>query len=108
VEGTAEAGLRQLSSPRGADEAFLAAVAALTSGNHFRFAAGFFAVLAAIWPTWIEAFGVDPDRGDGSLEWAIGIVLAAVAWPWDSSRAGTGASTARRPSKPDSGGTPWT
>jgi hypothetical protein len=45
----------------------------------FALAAGFFAVLAAIWPNWIEAFGVDPDRGDGSLEWAIPIVLAAAA-----------------------------
>ncbi len=43
----------------------------------FALAAGCFAVLAAIWPTWIEALGVDPDRGDGSLEWAIPIVLAA-------------------------------
>ena len=42
-------------------------------------AAGLFAVLAAIWPNWIEAFGVDPDGGDGSLEWAIPIVLAAAA-----------------------------
>jgi hypothetical protein len=45
----------------------------------FALAAGFFAVLAAIWPTWIEALGFDPDRGDGSLEWAIPIVLAALA-----------------------------
>jgi hypothetical protein len=52
--------------------------------------AGLFAVLAAIWPTWIEAFGIDPDRGDGSLEWVIPIVLAATAvvlgfvarWHW--------------------------
>lgn len=42
-------------------------------------AAGFFAVLAAIWPNWIEAFGIDPDRGEGSLEWAIPIVLATAA-----------------------------
>lgn len=42
-------------------------------------AAGFFAVLAAIWPDWIEAFGVDPDGGNGSVEWAIPIVLATVA-----------------------------
>jgi hypothetical protein len=42
-------------------------------------AAGLFAVLAAIWPDWIEAFGIDPDHGDGSLEWTIPIVLAAAA-----------------------------
>lgn len=42
-------------------------------------ATGFFAVLAVIWPNWIEAFGVDPDGGNGSLEWAIAIVLAAAA-----------------------------
>ena len=42
-------------------------------------AAGLFAVLAAIWPGWIEAFGADPDGGDGSVEWAIPIVLAAAA-----------------------------
>jgi membrane protease YdiL (CAAX protease family) len=41
--------------------------------------AGLFAVLAAIWPNWIEAFGADPDGGDGSLEWAIPIVLVAAA-----------------------------
>jgi hypothetical protein len=45
----------------------------------FALAAGLFAVLAAVWPAWIEAFGVDPDQGSGSLEWAIPIVLAAVA-----------------------------
>jgi H+/Cl- antiporter ClcA len=45
----------------------------------FALTVGFFAVLAAIWPHWIEAFGVDPDRSDGSLEWAIPIVLAAAA-----------------------------
>jgi len=40
-------------------------------------AAGFFALLAAVWPDWIEAFGVDPDHGDGSLEWLIPVALAA-------------------------------
>jgi len=45
----------------------------------FAFAAGFFAILAAVWPYWIEAFGVDPDRGDASLEWAIPIVLGVAA-----------------------------
>lgn len=42
-------------------------------------AVGLFAVLAAVWPTWVESFGIDPDHGDGSLEWAIPIVLAAAA-----------------------------
>ena len=28
---------------------------------------------------WIELFGVDPDNGDGSLEWAIVIVTAVIA-----------------------------
>jgi hypothetical protein len=41
--------------------------------------AAFFSLLAAIWPDWIEAFGVDPDHGNGSLEWAIPIALAVVA-----------------------------
>lgn len=43
------------------------------------FAAGLSAVLAAVWPAWIEAFGIDPDHGDGSLEWAIPIMLGAAA-----------------------------
>src|SRR5262245_42807953 len=42
-------------------------------------AAGVFAVLAALWPAWIEAFGIDPDHGNNSLEWAIPIALAAAA-----------------------------
>jgi len=42
-------------------------------------AAGVFAVLAGVWPAWLEAFGVDPDHGDGSFEWAIPIVLAVAA-----------------------------
>jgi hypothetical protein len=45
-------------------------------------------VLTAIWPDWIEAiFHVDPDQGNGSLEWAIVVVLgiatvcaAGLAW----------------------------
>lgn len=35
------------------------------------------AILTAVWPEWIEAiFGVELDRGDGSLEWAIVLALA--------------------------------
>ena len=45
----------------------------------FALGAGFFAVVATVWPAWIEAFRFDPDHGDGSLEWAIPVVLAAVA-----------------------------
>lgn len=42
-------------------------------------AVGLSAVLAAVSPAWIEFFGVDPDRGDGSIEWAIPIVLTVAA-----------------------------
>ncbi len=38
-----------------------------------------FAVLAAAWPDWIETLGVNPDRGNGSFEWAIPILLALAA-----------------------------
>jgi hypothetical protein len=44
-----------------------AALAALT---------GALALLTLVWREWIEAiFRVEPDSGDGSLEWAIVIVL---------------------------------
>lgn len=34
-------------------------------------------ILTVRWPDWIERFfGVEPDGGDGSLEWALVIVLA--------------------------------
>jgi hypothetical protein len=37
-------------------------------------------VLTAAWPDWIEGvFGVDPDGGSGSLEWAIVVVLVVCA-----------------------------
>jgi len=42
-------------------------------------AATVFAVAAALWPQWIEAFGVDPDHGDGLLEWAVPGLLALAA-----------------------------
>jgi hypothetical protein len=39
-----------------------------------------FAVITAIWRDWIEiVFGVDPDKGSGSLEWLIVAVSLAVA-----------------------------
>jgi hypothetical protein len=38
------------------------------------------AFLTAIWPDWIEAvFRVDPDSGNGSLEWALVAVLGLAA-----------------------------
>lgn len=38
------------------------------------------AIVTAIVPDWIEAvFGVDPDGGDGSLEWIVVAVLAVIA-----------------------------
>jgi hypothetical protein len=43
------------------------------------FSAGSVAVLAPplLYPPWIEAiFGIDPDRGSGSLEWTIATTLA--------------------------------
>jgi heme/copper-type cytochrome/quinol oxidase subunit 3 len=37
-------------------------------------------VVTEIWPDWIEAaFGVDPDHGDGALEWIILVALVLVA-----------------------------
>jgi hypothetical protein len=42
-------------------------------------AAGFLTVLTLFTREWIEAvFNVDPDRGDGSLEWLIVVALAVV------------------------------
>jgi hypothetical protein len=39
---------------------------------------GFLAVVTTFWHAWIEAFGFDPDHGDGSAEWTVVVVLAAV------------------------------
>jgi hypothetical protein len=36
-------------------------------------------VLTLVWHDWIEAFGIEPDGGDGSLEWIVVAVLAVVA-----------------------------
>jgi hypothetical protein len=43
------------------------------------FAAGFLAFLAAVWPDWLESFGIRWDGGSGGLEWALPVVLALVA-----------------------------
>jgi hypothetical protein len=38
------------------------------------------AIVTAIWPDWIEeVFHVDPDHGDGALEWIIVAILGVVA-----------------------------
>lgn len=37
------------------------------------------ALLTSFWPDWIEAFGWDPDHGDGSVEWAFVAVLGILA-----------------------------
>ncbi len=38
------------------------------------------AVLTLAWPDWIEAFGIEPDGGNGSLEWiiAVGFLVAGL------------------------------
>ncbi len=51
--------------------------------------AGCFAVLAAVWPDWLETFGVHWDYGDGALEWAVPLAMAVIA-------AALGARAARR------------
>ncbi len=39
---------------------------------------GLLTVLTLVWHDWLEAFGVDPDHHDGSVEWLIVAALAAV------------------------------
>ena len=42
--------------------------------------AGVMGILTFFWHDWIEAvFGVDPDHGNGSLEWIVAFALLAVA-----------------------------
>lgn len=43
------------------------------------FVAGFSALLAVVWPDWLESFGVHWDYGDGALEWAIPAAMALIA-----------------------------
>lgn len=46
------------------------------------FFAGLFAVgalVTAVVPQWIEAFGLEPDGGSGSAEWGIVVVLGVIA-----------------------------
>lgn len=43
-------------------------------------ATGILAIVTIFWRDWVEAvFGVDPDHGNGSAEWAAVAVLALVA-----------------------------
>ena len=35
-------------------------------------------VVTLVWHDWIEAFGIEPDGGNGSLEWVV-VALFAVA-----------------------------
>ena len=35
-------------------------------------------IVTALWPTWIEGLGFDPDGGDGTAEWWIVAVLAVI------------------------------
>ncbi len=42
--------------------------------------AGALGVLTLFWHDWIETiFGVDPDHGDGSLEWLVAFGLLVIA-----------------------------
>lgn len=42
-------------------------------------ASGVLAVVTLLWHDWIEAvFGVNPDKGNGSAEWLVVVILAIV------------------------------
>ncbi len=41
---------------------------------------GFLAILTIVWHDWIETlFGVDPDQGNGSVEWIVVVALLVIA-----------------------------
>ena len=42
-------------------------------------AAGFLAIFAAVWPDWLESFGIRWDDGSGALEWALPVLMALTA-----------------------------
>ncbi|MEA2313139.1 MAG: hypothetical protein QOE28_3107 [Solirubrobacteraceae bacterium] len=42
-------------------------------------ALGLLALMTLVWHDWMEAFGWDPDHGDGSAEWVAVAVLAVAA-----------------------------
>ena len=42
-------------------------------------ATGALFVLTAVRPAWLEAVGLDPDHGDGSVEWLVVTLLFALA-----------------------------
>ncbi len=37
------------------------------------------ALATIVWKDWIEVFGIEPDNGDGSLEWLLAGCLAMIA-----------------------------
>ncbi|HEY1366956.1 MAG TPA: hypothetical protein VGF23_07585 [Gaiellaceae bacterium] len=43
-------------------------------------ASGFLFVLTLFWKDWLEAFGWDPDGGNGAVEWLIAAALLAAAF----------------------------
>jgi undecaprenyl pyrophosphate phosphatase UppP len=59
----------------------------MPSGLRYRFwlesvfgsVAGVLAVVTIFWHDWIEAvFGVDPDKGNGSAEWLVVLILLVI------------------------------
>ena len=68
---------------------------------------GLLAVLTAFVPDWVEAaFGVDPDAGSGSLEWAVVALAGLVAVVLAPSRAGSGGGSSLPPDTGDDAGLP--